>query len=600
MTEFGKTVKLVDALEKNVDAWCAGLAALAAADVTARQAEAAAALATLRTGEVAGKVAKFRAKAEEPAETRVYGEGMVAKVRAFVDRVEALAGRVEEHLLVPLGEAAAAAAARAARVAELEKALLETVAEEGRRRRVVEWEACEGGFAEGLVVAREWVWEVDEAWQAFTAELRRREKRAAEKERKKQKKKTQQKEILDANERKLRREREAHAAQREEDFARAVLILTHKEGKARDAITSEYYMGRPMPPRGASGRASPSGRVSPMGRRTPPRKARSRSTSPNRDEPRAVAASLSQLPPAVMNLEFEVEPVSHSAQVLLRNERHSVAIELYRCLLRVRDLAAPAPFELAEELLTDQKARKRYMKARPPQAGKGVLHFDPVEEERSASGGDEDDDALFGSDSGEDGPLAVGGLEYYPVETYSDSDDDEDYTTLPTSVPSLEFLRPLLDGCVVVFMSVGGSFAGGVFMAGDCVVHTTFHRYICRKKQGGRQSNHEGRSDTVGSQMRARHEVRFKELLAQVLHTWKTPLSHAAAIFLHAPGAVNRQPFFAPPALPASCKGAPFVMSKKDPRILPVPLSTHKPSFAEVKRVYEAMTECQYTHQEAL
>jgi hypothetical protein len=68
-----------------------------------------------------------------------------------------------------------------------------------------------------------------------------------------------------------------------------------------------------------------------------------------------------------------------------------------------------------------------------------------------------------------------------------------------------------------IFLSHGGYFAGGMFNNGNCTLHTTFHRYTTRKKQGGSQASKDGQSGTsaprsIGASIRREQYVKYKEV----------------------------------------------------------------------------------------
>ena len=295
-----------------------------------------------------------------------------------------------------------------------------------------------------------------------------------------------------------------------------------------------------------------------------------------------------------------------TASVELCSRDGRITVAMYKVLLRLREghggYGCDEAFTMPAELLTDRKAKKRYLKGEGAAGRPAVLGGGDTEDGNGVDDDDEDDDAeLLQADESGEGEGDGEGEEEEWVNPYAE-EEEVNVDVLPPSC-AISFFRPLTEGCVVVMMSVGGSFAGGIFVGGDCLVHTTFSRYVTRGKQGGRQSNHEGRTDTVGSQMRRAQEIRFKELVAQQLYAWRLPLHHAAAVLLHAPAPVNRMTFFNPPVLPAIAGNSgggrehPSQLAKKDPRILSVPFTTHKPSFTEVKRIYESVLSCRYSHQ---
>ena len=288
---------------------------------------------------------------------------------------------------------------------------------------------------------------------------------------------------------------------------------------------------------------------------------------------------------------FDVTPLANTPSAELKNGANFVTIHIYRCLLTLRDGAgdfgSSADFVLAEELLTDRKAKKRFLL----KTGRTATTTTTTDTTQPTLESDDEDDLLKAGSDPEGDEEEFG--EHW-VNPYLEDDEDEDAArrVLPVTA-SLGFVADMMKGCVVVMMSVGGAFAGGIFMDGDCVVHTTFSRYITRKKQGGRQSSQEGRHISVGSQIRKAQEIKYKEALAILLATWRVPLHHAKAIVLHAPSPVNRTPFYQQ-GLPSSCTLQPYLLVRKDPRVFAPPFTTHKPSFLEMKRVYESLFSCRF------
>jgi hypothetical protein len=192
-------------------------------------------------------------------------------------------------------------------------------------------------------------------------------------------------------------------------------------------------------------------------------------------------------------------------------------------------------------------------------------------------------------------------------------------TGLPARVPEY-LLSATLPGFrnapMAVLMCHGGSFAGAVFVAGSAVVHRSFTRYVVRKKQGGKQSSAGTGFGSAGSQIRKMQETRWREDVKQILDAWRPLLDCCWAIGYVAPGPQNRkiltdftvdwQPkatTSAPPPIPEldtffkAARGVfrpsdPLkspVDPANDPRVMSAPITTHKPTFAEVERIYAAV-----------
>eukprot|EP01059_Diplonema_ambulator_P011696 TRINITY_DN21740_c0_g1_i2.p1 TRINITY_DN21740_c0_g1~~TRINITY_DN21740_c0_g1_i2.p1 ORF type:complete len:646 (+),score=113.75 TRINITY_DN21740_c0_g1_i2:148-1938(+) len=537
------------------------------------------------------KAEKFRQKAEEPAETRLYSEKMVERVTEFVEKHRAFESRAVEAP-APLSSWLEKLKVLRDLQAEIARKIDETMIGEAAGRTTQHFESDE--WVARVSVEYEMLKEVTAAENQLTEGLNVVARRIAGRERKKQKKKDQQAALREDAEKRKKRDKEAWEDQLRDAFETRFRQVVKEETKKRTTITEEEAdthlsmlnshiktSRRLRSPQ--KHKKSPTRRSPPTGRVTPPRGDRPKSPKQSRSgrskgKDSGVAgksAELSEVPEAILELPYTVEAIPNTPSVLLTNTHHKVELTVYRCLLGLRDQPDYTPFQMPVELLTDRKAKKRY----EAKGGRKTVEDDEdeLEELDYEDEDDEDDEDVIDDDD----ILSVG------------SEEEEEKEGALPGVVSMGFIRNVTEGCVVVMLSVGGSFAGGIFIAGDCLVHTTFSRYITRKKQGGRQSNHEGRSDTVGSQLRRTHEFRFKELISQQLHAWSLPLTHATAIFLHAPSPVNRMPFFAPTPLPPSGSVA-HGLKKGDPRILPVPLTTKKPTFTEVKRVYASMVSCVY------
>eukprot|EP00796_Vickermania_ingenoplastis_P005467 gene5467-3941_t len=146
-----------------------------------------------------------------------------------------------------------------------------------------------------------------------------------------------------------------------------------------------------------------------------------------------------------------------------------------------------------------------------------------------------------------------------------------------------------------VLLCHGGYFAGGVFSGGKCLVHKAFQRYVVRKKQGGKQSSAQkdgGSFGSIGSQIRAAQEVKWRIDVRDLLLEWKRFIDASSVILYAAPGPSNRSilvDFSLVPRGASDSKTAelPSPVSVKDPRVRKVPITTHRPSFAEVQRIYD-------------
>lgn len=186
-------------------------------------------------------------------------------------------------------------------------------------------------------------------------------------------------------------------------------------------------------------------------------------------------------------------------------------------------------------------------------------------------------------------------------EAQLEQEELERASTFPKECPPLlrERIRHLTALSWVVLLCHGGYFAGGVFVNGTCVVHKSFQRYVVRKKQGGKQSTaaKEGGSyGSIGSQIRAAQEVKWKADVRDILIRWRRHIDAANIILYAAPGPQNRSVLTDFSLLPAATStmvanhNSPI--SVNDSRVHKVPLTSHRPNFEEVQRIYSTVSTC--------
>ncbi|EKG03307.1 hypothetical protein TCSYLVIO_005653 [Trypanosoma cruzi] len=180
-------------------------------------------------------------------------------------------------------------------------------------------------------------------------------------------------------------------------------------------------------------------------------------------------------------------------------------------------------------------------------------------------------------------------------------DEESGNNLLPLEVPPklCDSLRSFTFLPWVILMCHGGYFAGGVFLDKKPVVHKAFQRYVVRKKQGGKQSSNEkegGSYGSVGSQIRRAQEVKWKTDVRDILLSWRNYIDAAAIVLYVAPGPHNRAVLTDFSGLPAITTGngerAVSPVSLKDPRVRKAPLTTHRPTFQEVQRIYMTVSTC--------
>jgi len=141
------------------------------------------------------------------------------------------------------------------------------------------------------------------------------------------------------------------------------------------------------------------------------------------------------------------------------------------------------------------------------------------------------------------------------------------------------------NGMWAIFLCTASHFGGAIFEKGEVIMHKTFARYVVRQKQGKRQSTMDAQSGfnhrSAGASLRRYNEQRLKEEIRKLIsETWRYELRKCDIIFLQAPGILNKATFFQAPGAP---------LDKLDPRIRNIPFNTYKPTFAEVKRVYNQL-----------
>ncbi|KAL1137872.1 hypothetical protein AAG570_009568, partial [Ranatra chinensis] len=145
-------------------------------------------------------------------------------------------------------------------------------------------------------------------------------------------------------------------------------------------------------------------------------------------------------------------------------------------------------------------------------------------------------------------------------------------------------LKLLPNSCTwLIVMIGGGHFAAAIFKAGEPVVHKTFHSYTVRAKQGGGQSSKDNRgtfAKSAGASLRRHNEQSFTQHVQDVMKTWGPDIIRCDLIFYRAVGRGNSSTLFSGPNAP---------LLRIDPRIRTVPFTTRRPTFNEVKRVYNLL-----------
>ena len=190
------------------------------------------------------------------------------------------------------------------------------------------------------------------------------------------------------------------------------------------------------------------------------------------------------------------------------------------------------------------------------------------------------------------------------VQDFNDTPVEDDIGNgLPHALPSpVPFFRSITDAPWTVLMCHGGYFAGAVFVNRKAVIHKAFQRYVVRRKAGGKQSKCDktgGCMSSAGSQIRRHNELKWKIIVRDILIAWSELIGQSWIILYVAPGPENRSVLTDFSNIPASAgggsgKGVPkSPIDIKDPRVRSAPLTTHRPTFKEVTRIFETVSKCQ-------
>ncbi|KAF4796902.1 ankyrin repeat and zinc finger domain containing 1 [Turdus rufiventris] len=142
--------------------------------------------------------------------------------------------------------------------------------------------------------------------------------------------------------------------------------------------------------------------------------------------------------------------------------------------------------------------------------------------------------------------------------------------------------------CWVVLMMGGGHFAGAVFRGLQVQEHKTFHRYTVRARRGTAQGLRDAQTPgsaprSAGASLRRYNEAALLKDIQELLAAWAQHLNEAQRIFIRAPRQ-NR-------ALLFGGKNPP--LTRGDPRICHIPLSTRRATLREVLRVHATLASLQ-------
>ncbi|XP_040378918.1 ankyrin repeat and zinc finger domain-containing protein 1 [Oryza brachyantha] len=139
----------------------------------------------------------------------------------------------------------------------------------------------------------------------------------------------------------------------------------------------------------------------------------------------------------------------------------------------------------------------------------------------------------------------------------------------------------------VILLTSGGHFAGCVFDGNSIIAHKTFHRYVVRAKAGKRQSGKDATgkvAHSAGSSLRRYNEAALKKEIQELIVSWKSYFDLSVCVFIYAPSK-NRQMLF-------DGDKTQSILQACDLR--PIPLTVHRPTLKEAKRVYSNLTQLCY------
>ena len=152
-------------------------------------------------------------------------------------------------------------------------------------------------------------------------------------------------------------------------------------------------------------------------------------------------------------------------------------------------------------------------------------------------------------------------------------------TALPAFLSSLPFVDgELQTGPSAVFLMRAGRGAFAIWENGRFFRQKIITKYVVRAKQGKAQSNHNRgkRANSSGAGLRARNEASFITEAAELLDKWRGHLTHCNPIVYSAPARLWGE-------LQRAQKRP--VVSKRDPRLLPLGMNLGRPGIAEMHRI---------------
>lgn len=194
-------------------------------------------------------------------------------------------------------------------------------------------------------------------------------------------------------------------------------------------------------------------------------------------------------------------------------------------------------------------------------------------------------------------------MELVQAYTEAQQHEEEEEAAMSNSFPKpfnagdCSWIRGVTNSVWTILLCHGGYFAGGIFFNGQCIVHKAFQRYVVRKKQGGKQSNAQkdgGSFGSIGSQIRAAQEVKWRIDVRDILLEWNPFIDASFAILYAAPGPSNRSILTDFSLVPGSGAKSNAVspVNLQNPRVCKVPITTHRPTYLEIQRIFSEVSVC--------
>ena len=290
-----------------------------------------------------------------------------------------------------------------------------------------------------------------------------------------------------------------------------------------------------------------------------------------------------------------------------------------RVFCRVSDLWFESAAALREHCHTDwyRYNLKRSLRGLPPVTEAGfdeLVETDALADEEELSGSDNDDDGDDDDDGDERADAAsLGGGRV----ALRDADGhvfvvwrsalvppgvaaaDMPLASVPQCLRALAATRPR--PVWVVILCRGGHFAAAACElqplpkgakrpeeALKVLAHRCFHRYVTRRKAGGRQSVADAAKTikSAGSSIRRHNEAMLSKEIRELLSAWApTHLRIAQIVWVAAPGPANAAVLYA---------GADAPLSKADGRLRSIPFNTNRPTLSETTRVAARLSRVEY------